>query len=126
MRILLLAGCMKIILLAGCSSTFSSNPGVFVTNKVENSIRKGSVKTYTNAEVWEQGALQVGYVEASYCQVDFRDRKASKNSLISSLKIKAQKLGGNALVFDACIVNSHSASCLTHTKCRGIAYLVNR
>jgi hypothetical protein len=58
MRILLLAGCMKIILLAGCSSTFSSNPDVFVTNKVENSIRKGSVKPiqmqkYGNKELYK-------------------------------------------------------------------------
>ncbi|WP_371379311.1 Rcs stress response system protein RcsF [Thalassotalea aquiviva] len=122
---------MKIVLLivtlilAGCSSVeFNSNMGGFVKNKVENTVKKGSVKSYTNTEVWELGASQVGYVETNYCQKDFRDREPSKSSLISSLKIKAQKLGGNALVFDSCIVNNSTASCHSHTKCRGMAYLV--
>lgn len=113
------------LILAGCSSMeFNSNAGTYVTNKVENNLRKNAVKSYTNYEVWELGASQVGYVEANYCQVDLRDRKPSNDALISSLKIKAQRLGGNGLVFDACTVNNSTASCHSFTHCRGMAYLV--
>jgi hypothetical protein len=122
MKILLL---IIILILAGCSSVkFNSNADVYVKNKIQNSIRKNAVKSYTNYEIWELGASQLGYVEANYCQEDIRDRKPSNDALISSLKIKAQKLGGNALVFDSCLINNSTASCHSYTECRGIAYLV--
>ena len=106
--------------LIGCSSiNFNTN----APKHIQNSIRKSVVKSYTNYEVWELRAKQLGYVEAQHCQVDFRENIPSKKSFISSLKVKTQKLGGNGLVFDSCIV-SKTASCNTHTLCRGNAYLV--
>jgi hypothetical protein len=38
-----------------------------------------------------------------------------------------QKLGGNALVFDSCLVSSNMASCHTYTKCKGwrTIFLIN-
>ena len=109
----------------GCSTTpFNSNADVYVKNKIENSLRKGSVDRYTNKEVWKLGASRVGYVETYYCQVDFRDLKPNTDALISELEIKTQKMGGNALVFDSCLVNKSTASCNTYTLCRGMAYLI--
>ncbi|WP_085297005.1 hypothetical protein [Cognaticolwellia mytili] len=108
-------------LLNGCSTaTFKSNAGIYAENK----IRKSVVKRYTNYEVWKLGASQVGYVETQYCQKDIRDYKPSKEGLISDLKVKTQKLGGNALVFDSCLVNRSTASCNTHIQCNGMAYLI--
>jgi hypothetical protein len=108
-------------LLNGCSTaTFNSNAGIYA----ENNIRKSVVKRYTNYEVWELGASQVGYVDSGYCQINIRDHIPSKETLISELKVKAQKLGGNALVFDSCSVNRTTGSCNTHIQCNGMAYLI--
>jgi hypothetical protein len=108
-------------LLNGCSTvTFNSNAGIYAENK----IRESAVKRYTNYEVWELGASQVGYVETRYCQKEIRDNKPSKETLISALKVKTQKLGGNALVFDSCLINRSTASCNTQIQCNGIAYLI--
>jgi hypothetical protein len=123
--------CMKfflpilLLLLKGCSTmTFNSNADVYVKNKIESHIRKSDVGRYTNGEVWKLGGSQVGYVETNYCQVDFRDINPSRETLISELEIKAQKLGGNALVLDSCLVNKSTATCNTYTQCRGMAYLI--
>ena len=108
-------------LLNGCSTaTFNSNADIYVENK----IRKSVVKRYTNSKVWELGASQVGYVETNYCQIDFRDNKPSKKALIAELEVKTQKLGGNALVFDSCLVNKSTGSCHTYTQCHGMAYII--
>jgi hypothetical protein len=111
---------MPLLFLIGCSSSTISIKG----EGYENKIRRSVVKRYSNNEVWQLNATQLGYVESEHCQVDFRDRKQTKHALISSLEVKTQKLGGNALVFDSCLVSSTTASCHQHTKCRGIAYLV--
>jgi len=119
--------CMKFLLpiicflLNGCSTvTLNSNADIYAENK----IRKSVVKRYTNYEIWELGASQVGYVETKYCQKDIRDYNPSKEALISELKVKTQKLGGNALVFDSCLVNRSTGSCNTQTQCNGMAYLI--
>jgi len=107
--------------LNGCSTaTFNSNAGIYAENK----IRKSVVKRYTNYEVWKLGASQVGYVETKYCQKDVRDYRPSQETLISELKVKTQKLGGNALVFDSCLVNRSIGSCNTEIQCNGMAYLI--
>jgi len=83
-------------LLNGCSTaTFNSNAGIYA----ENQIRKSVVKRYTNNEVWELGASQVGHVETRYCQKNIRDYKPSKEALISELKVKTQKLGWQCFSF---------------------------
>ncbi|GAW98035.1 MULTISPECIES: hypothetical protein [Colwellia] len=111
---------LVLILLNGCSTTtFNSNAGVYA----ENSIRKSVVDRYTNEEVWRLGASQIGYVETNYCQVDYRDLTPSTKAFISELKVKTQKLGGNALVFDSCI-KAGNASCHKQIQCRGMAYLI--
>lgn len=116
---------LSILLLGGCSSVnYNSNADTYIKNKIESNLRTNAVKSYTNYEVWEMGASLVGYVETNYCQEDFRSSKPSNDYLISKLKIKAQKLGGNALVFDSCLINNSSAACHSYTECRGIAYLV--
>jgi len=108
-------------LLNGCSTaTFNSNAGIYA----ENQIRKSVVKRYPNYEVWELGASQVGHVETRYCQKNIRDYKPSKDALISELKVKTQTLGGNALVFDSCLVNISTGSCNTQIQCNGMAYLI--
>ena len=56
--------------------------------------------------------------------MDFRDPRQKEHALISLLEVKTQKLGDNVLVFDYCLINTTTASCHQHTKCRGIAYLV--
>jgi len=115
-----------LLTLSSCSSVkLSSNADIYLGNKIENTIRQGAVKRYTHNEVWKLGAVQVGYVESDYCQLDFRDRRLDQNTLISSLKVKTQKLGGNALVFDSCLVNNTMASCHRYTKCKGMAYMIS-
>jgi hypothetical protein len=100
---------IALLAVAGCSSVrLNSNADIYLGNKIENSIRKSAVERYTYNEVWKLGAVQVGYVESDYCQLDSRDHKIDKNSLISSLEVKTQKLGGNALVFDSCLVNTNT------------------
>jgi hypothetical protein len=109
------------LILNGCSTmTLNSNAGVYLENK----IRKSVVRRYSNYEVWKLGATQVGYVESNYCQVDIKDYKPSKSALVSELEVKTQKLGGNALVFDSCLVNRTTARCNTQIQCNGMAYLV--
>lgn len=110
---------ITLLFLISCSSTINIKG-----EGIENKIRRSVVKQYSNNEIWQLNATQLGYVESEHCQVDFRDPIQTKYALISLLKVKTQKLGGNALVFDSCLVNSTSASCHQHTKCRGIAYLV--
>jgi hypothetical protein len=118
MKFLVLIICF---LLNGCSTaTFNSNAGIYAENKIRESV----VKRYTNSEVWKLGATQVGHVEARFCQKDIRDYKPSKEALIADLKVKTQKLGGNALVFDSCLVNRTTASCHTKIVCNGMAYLI--
>ena len=114
-----------LLVINACSSVrFNSNAGVYAQKKVQDSIRKSVVKRYTNNEVWKLGGAQIGYVESDYCQRNLSDDKPDKDYLISALEVKTQKLGGNALVFDSCLVNSGMASCQTYTKCRGSAYLI--
>lgn len=114
---------IALLTIGGCSALqLNSNADIYLTKKVENNIREGGVKRYTNNEVWQLGAVQVGYVESDHCQLDARARNISQDSLISSLKIKAQKMGGNALVLDSCRVNNNSATCHRYTKCQGMAY----
>jgi hypothetical protein len=115
------------IAIAGCCSSvrLHSNADTYLVNQIENHMRKNAVKRYTHNEVWKLGAVQIGYVESDYCQLDFRDHKLDQNTLISSLEIKTKKLGGNALVFDSCLVNSNMASCHIHTKCDGMAYNIS-
>lgn len=109
-----------LLLLNGCSTTgFQSNAGKYV----ENNIRESVVDSYTNEEVWRLRGSQVGYVETNYCQLDYRDRTPSTNAFISELKVKTQKLGGNALVFDSCIKGG-TAACHKNIQCRGMAYLI--
>ena len=113
-------------MLSGCSTAkFYSNADTYVQKKAEKIIRNSVVKRYTYNEVWKLGATQLGYVDTSFCQMDFRDRQPSKEALISDLAVQAQKLGGNALVFDACAVNRSTASCHSYIQCNGVAYLVN-
>lgn len=122
MKFLLLLICF---VLYGCSSiSVNSNANVYVKNKIENNIRRGTVDRYSNDEIWKLGAAQVGYVESSYCQIDLRDTKPNNEALISALEVKTQRLGGNALVFDACLVNRSTANCHSYIQCRGMAYLV--
>lgn len=109
-----------LLLLSSCSTLgFKTN----APEHIQDSIRKSVVKTYSNYDVWELGAKQLGYVDTEHCQVNFRESIPNKSTLISSLKVKTQKLGGNALVFDACII-SKTARCNTQTLCRGTAYLI--
>lgn len=111
---------------SGCSSIrLNSNADIYLGHKIENNIRRSGVKRYTNNEVWKLGAVQVGYVESDYCQLNHNDHKLDQRSLISSLEVKTQKLGGNALVFDSCLVNNNMASCHRYTKCNGMAYLIS-
>lgn len=114
-----------LIILNGCSTTaLNSNADIYVKKKVEDNIRSSVVKRYSNYQVWELGASRIGYVESNHCQIDRRELKPSNEALISELKVKTQKLGGNALVFDSCLVNRSTASCHTQTKCKGMAYLI--
>jgi len=107
----------------GCSSLkLNSNADIYLSKAIENNIRKNAVKRYTYSEVYKLDSVQVGYVEADHCQSDFRGRKMSQDTLISTLKIKTQKMGGNALVLDSCIVNNNSAGCYRYTKCQATAY----
>ncbi|KGJ93481.1 hypothetical protein [Colwellia psychrerythraea] len=108
-----------LFILTGCSSStfYAGGKGV------ENSIRKSVVKGYTNNEVFKLGASQVGYVEAEYCRINNRDSIVSQSYLIDILKVKTQKLGGNGLVFDSCLVHIN-ATCISYTKCQGMAYLI--
>jgi hypothetical protein len=109
------------LLLSGCSAVdFNNNSDIYVEKKILKSV----VKTYTNYEVWELGASQIGYVETRFCQKGIRDYKPSKEALISELKVKTQKLGGNALVFDSCLVNRSTGSCNTDIQCNGMAYSI--
>lgn len=111
--------------LTGCSSIkYQTNTKGYIAKKVHHNIRKDTVKSYTHQQVWALKAAQVGHVEANYCQVDPTERQPSNQSLISALALKTQKLGGNALVFDACQVNTGTARCHSYTSCRGMAYLV--
>lgn len=113
------------IFLAGCSSlTFTSNANTYLKNKVEKGIRSSAVTRYTNAEVWQLRASQLGYVETDYCQVDMRELKPSNDSLITELEVQVQQLGGNGLVFDSCSTNNNTARCHSYTKCQGMAFLV--
>jgi len=109
------------LFLNGCSTvTFNTNADVYLESK----IRKSVVKRYTNYEVWELGASQVGFVETRYCQKNIRDYKPTQETLISELKVKTQKLGGNALVFDSCLVNRNTGSCNAQIHCNGMAYQI--
>jgi hypothetical protein len=83
------------------------------------------VKQYTNNEIRQLDASTLGLVEASYCQKDFKDAKPNKRYLISLLKVKTQRLGGNGVVFDSCALRTVSAVCHTHMKCQGIAYQIS-
>ena len=121
-----LAFIIALLAFTGCSSVkFGSNANIYLSKKIENNIRKSAVKRYTPYKVWKLGGVQVGYVESDYCQLNIGDRKLDNNSLISSLEVKTQKLGGNALVFESCVVNSNMASCHRYTKCKGMAYHIS-
>tara|TARA_R110000787_G_scaffold123928_14_gene235068 strand:+ start:57 stop:431 length:375 start_codon:yes stop_codon:yes gene_type:complete len=114
---------IALLAFGGCSSLrLNSNADIYLGEKIENNVRKSAVKRYTNNEVWKLGAIQLGYVEAEHCQLNARDRKLNQDALISSLKIKTQKMAGNALVLDSCLVNNNSAGCHRYTKCQGMAY----
>ncbi len=111
---------LLLLLINGCQSTsFDSNAGEYVKHQIRESV----VESFTNEEVWRLRGAQVGYVETNYCQVDYRDLTPSTNAFISELKVKTQKLGGNALVFDSCIKGGN-VSCHKLIQCRGMAYKI--
>ena len=70
-------------------------------------------------------ATHLGLVEAEQCQAESYQSKPNQNALISQLKLKAQQLGGNGLVFDRCIQNSNTF-CHAHLRCQGLAIKVTR
>ncbi|SEL03842.1 hypothetical protein SAMN05216262_10531 [Colwellia chukchiensis] len=109
--------------LVGCSSlNLNSNAGSYLSNNIENNLRKNAVKTYTPYKVWKMGGVRLGFVEAGYCQQKARDHSISKASLVSLLKVKTQKLGGNALVLDSCSLSSTMTNCHRYTQCQGHGY----
>lgn len=109
------------LILAGCVQTeIKSNAPQLIQNEIRSSV----VKNYTNNEVWKLGGQRISYVETTHCQANYREHIPSKSSFLKDLKSKVQRVGGNALVFDSCIV-SQLGSCNVHTLCRGTAYLVN-
>ncbi|WP_274049636.1 hypothetical protein [Thalassomonas haliotis] len=114
-----------LFLLSACSVTgVNSNMGDYAKKKVQDNIRKRVVKRYSSYQVWELNASLLGHVETDFCQSGYSDSVPSQHWMISDLEVQVQKLGGNGLVFDSCIVHKASANCFSYTKCRGTAYSI--
>ena len=113
------------IFLAGCSGiVFDTNVRPYIEGKAEDTIRAGVVSEYKESEIWHLNASVVGYVDAEYCQANRTDQKPSQSYLMTKLKIDAQRLGGNGIVFNACGLQTTSARCYVYLTCTGTAYLV--
>ena len=117
---------LAVVFITSCSTvSYRMSVDPSLPTQIENRIRTNLVKQYTNYQIWQLEADMVGMVESEHCRKNQRDYDVKTDYLISVLKVKTQKLGGNGLVYDSCEVREPGALCYTHTKCRGMAYVVH-
>ncbi|RHW77134.1 hypothetical protein [Colwellia sp. RSH04] len=109
-------------LLIGCSSgSFNTN----VDSHVDRAIRSSVVEEYSHSEIFAMNAKILGPVETDYCQLFVDGPMPSQKSLHKTLKVEAQYLGGNAIVYDECKNSSFYFDCKKYVRCRATAYVVS-
>ncbi|WP_323846078.1 hypothetical protein [Microbulbifer magnicolonia] len=115
-----LAASVIAVLLCGCSGVqFNTNWGSYADSRV----KAASVREYSMEEIDRYNATSLGLVEASHCQQKPGEREPSRHALVNDLKLRAQRLGGNGLVIEACGKGA-AAACERYMECRAIAYAV--
>ena len=108
-------------MLAGCSSySFHTN---LSPDNVAEYFTPSAVDVMDKDELLKYNSKALGSVSGLSCQADERDFIANEADARTDARIKAARMGANAIVFNKCVVVTDSPSCLKSVTCYGQAYI---
>jgi hypothetical protein len=113
---------LSVLTLTSC--TVKTNLGGYLKSKVETEIRSSHVDVYGASEIFRYETRFLGQVETDYCQNDKFGKLPPKSKLQEILKAKAQKLGGNGIVYGQCEAVQYYSGCDKYLSCEGSVYSV--
>lgn len=80
-----------------------------------------SVDIITSAQLVQFNYRHLGLVTTDYCQYDRDSEEYSRSAILNTLRLEAESLGGNALIYGSCRTTP-SAGCYSYSICSGNAY----
>lgn len=113
---------LSVMLLASC--TVKSNLGDFLKSKADTEIRSGVVEVYDQSEIFRHQYRFLGQVETFYCQNEKFGTLPPERKLKKILKVKAQKKGGNGIVYGLCETKRSYQNCDLHLNCEADVYSI--
>ncbi|WP_028772696.1 hypothetical protein [Shewanella waksmanii] len=81
-------------------------------------------QAYGANEIFRYETSYLGEVETDFCQNEKLGKLPPKSSLQRILKDKAQKLGGNGIVYGRCKTGQYYRGCDKYLSCEGSVYSV--
>lgn len=113
---------LSVFLLASC--TIKTNLGSYLNSKAETEIRSSGVNVYGASEIFSYQTQFLGQVETDFCQNEKLGKLPPKSKLQRTLKVKAQKMGGNGIVYNQCKAAQYYNGCEKYLRCEGSVFSV--
>lgn len=113
---------ISLIFLTSC--TIKTNLGGYLKSKAETEIRSSGVQVYGAREIFRYETTYLGQVETDFCQNEKFGTLPPKSKLKRILKAKAQKIGGNGIVYGQCKTGQYYSGCDKYLSCQGSVYSV--
>ncbi len=107
------------------SCTLKTNLGDFLKSKVDTEVRSKNVQVYSQNEMSLYQSSYLGQVETDFCQNEKFGKLPPKSKLQRTLKARAQKKGGNAIVYGQCKTDQYYKGCDKYLSCEGAVYSLN-
>ncbi|WP_394132786.1 Rcs stress response system protein RcsF [Shewanella maritima] len=117
-------GLLLISILCLASCTVRTNLGGYVKSQAQTEARSQSVEVYGANEIFSYNTRFLGQVESDFCQNERFAELPSKSQLQRTLKAKAQKLGGNGIVYGQCKTGRFYTGCDKYMSCEGSVYFI--
>ena len=120
---------ISLIFLTSCTiktnlGTIKTNLGGYLKSKAETEIRSSGVQVYGAREIFRYETTYLGQVETDFCQNEKFGTLPPKSKLKRILKAKAQKIGGNGIVYGQCKTGQYYSGCDKYLSCEGSVYSV--
>lgn len=100
----------------------TTNLGEYVAAKTNDNLRSSKVEVYSRDQIWQLTHTNLGMVDAEYCQNERFGHLPSETELKKIMRSKAQQLGGNGIVYDACDSGRDYLDCKQYIRCQATAY----